>query len=364
MSAVDNAGHADQQPVTLEFVADYYRGYPGETVSLWTRLQFEQPVAGSVLIRVWLSAGMVPEPGCMIVQPASASSPLLPEIRWLPQRHDLQAEHAYPQIVWELAAAQLVVGQPYEFRVTAALSLPTPQDRCYDSWAEMVEFDSNGVELRRQQSERVTVQVQAKAQILAYLPGLYQAPEREAEIDYEFLWRYLMYFNRVWDRYDELLSNQAAYFDPRLAPDDFRPWLASWVGLTWDRSLPAALQEQVYPALTLKMLELHRKRGTVAGLQAYLQIWLKVADEEVSEAILIQESVAGNFILDDQLTHLGNDLVLGGEAQKRCHFTVALCRSPEVEQLGEGFIRRLIDAWKPVHTTYDLQILTGLSDNE
>lgn len=59
-----------------------------------------------------------------------------------------------------------------------------------------------------------------------------------------------------------------AYVDPYLAPDDFPPWLAEWVGAMQDETWPGERQRRaIATAVTL-----HRGRGTVGGLRAQLEL--------------------------------------------------------------------------------------------
>ena len=59
-----------------------------------------------------------------------------------------------------------------------------------------------------------------------------------------------------------------AYLDPRLTPPDFLEWLAGWVGVELNENWPGARQRAIVAAA----VELHRARGTVAGLRRYLEL--------------------------------------------------------------------------------------------
>ncbi|NBH06062.1 phage tail protein I [Amycolatopsis sp. SID8362] len=59
-----------------------------------------------------------------------------------------------------------------------------------------------------------------------------------------------------------------AYFDPRLAPDDFVRWLAGWFGVVLDESWPVSSQRSVIA----EAVELYRMRGTVTGLRRHLDV--------------------------------------------------------------------------------------------
>ncbi len=74
------------------------------------------------------------------------------------------------------------------------------------------------------------------------------------------------------------LDNLEAYLDPELAPGDFLLWLAGWLGVAVDESWPAG---QVR-ALVREASDLHRTRGTAAGLRDYVRL-LTGAYVEVDE---------------------------------------------------------------------------------
>ncbi|MEU1368535.1 phage tail protein [Streptomyces sp. NPDC005803] len=64
------------------------------------------------------------------------------------------------------------------------------------------------------------------------------------------------------------LDNLPAYLDPALTPDDFLPWLASWVGAEVDPAWPVDLRR----AVVARAVELHRRRGTRRGLTDHLRL--------------------------------------------------------------------------------------------
>lgn len=68
------------------------------------------------------------------------------------------------------------------------------------------------------------------------------------------------------------LDNLSAYFQPRLAPQDFLAWLAGWLGVEIDPAWP----EQARRAVVARAVELHRWRGTRRGLAAQLRLSLGV----------------------------------------------------------------------------------------
>jgi phage tail-like protein len=59
-----------------------------------------------------------------------------------------------------------------------------------------------------------------------------------------------------------------AYFDPRLAPDDFLDWLAGWVAFGLDEGWSGAQRRE----LVEHAVELHRWRGTRRGVAAHVEL--------------------------------------------------------------------------------------------
>jgi phage tail-like protein len=66
------------------------------------------------------------------------------------------------------------------------------------------------------------------------------------------------------------LDNLDAYFDPRTAPRDFLEWLAGWVATSIDHNW----EDPQVRDFIAKAADLHRRRGTVAGLREYLAAYI------------------------------------------------------------------------------------------
>jgi len=64
------------------------------------------------------------------------------------------------------------------------------------------------------------------------------------------------------------IDNFEAYLDPRLAPDDFLFWLATWVGVTVDDSWTAERRREA----VARAVELYGLRGTASGLAEQIEI--------------------------------------------------------------------------------------------
>lgn len=92
------------------------------------------------------------------------------------------------------------------------------------------------------------------------LPGLYA--------DDDFTQRFVSAFDTVLASIFLTLDCLPAYFDPRLAPEDFLDWLADWVGLTVDESWTLERRRDVVS----HAVELHSWRGTRRGLAKHLRL--------------------------------------------------------------------------------------------
>ena len=70
-----------------------------------------------------------------------------------------------------------------------------------------------------------------------------------------------------------------AYFDPRLAPQDFLEWLANWVAVTLDETW----SEERRRELVRRAIPLYRTRGTLNGLREQVRIYAGI-DPELSDS--------------------------------------------------------------------------------
>ena len=104
----------------------------------------------------------------------------------------------------------------------------------------------------------------------ATLPGLYE--------DDDFVQRLCGGLDEVLAPVLLTLDNLDAYLDPRTAPEDVLPWLASWVGL----SLADVRTRERQRALVRAAADLHRWRGTVRGIVTAVEVVFD-ATPEVAE---------------------------------------------------------------------------------
>jgi phage tail-like protein len=159
-----------------------------------------------------------------------------------------------------------------------------------------------------------------QSKYVQYLPAIYQEDE--------FLGRFLMIFEEVLSPVEPILENIHLYFDPMMAPQGFLPWLASWIDLVLDENWPIQKRRELIKA----GVGLYCWRGTKRGLQEYLKIYTGVEPEIIEH---FSEEEGGPY-----------------------RFTVVI-RVPDPKSLDDRLVRRVINAEKPAHTTYELKIESG-----
>jgi phage tail-like protein len=316
-------------PLTIDHVADFCQRYPGETVTFYTRVGVRQPLPGFTL-RVTIPIGL--EVGDYRVLCGEDSA--LPVVDF---------EGGARHLTWDVTK-ELQAGSRWEVQVQAQV-VPTQQDRTLESRAVAI------AEVPKEEpiyvEESVAIAVSARGRYLRYLPALYQADE--------LMGRFLMLFESFWAPIDAQIDNLPLYFDPKMAPPDFLPWLASWLNLVLDERLPEERQRRLIQAA----VSLYRQRGTRQGLQEYLEIYTG------GQAQIIEHR-AKDFRLGPE-ARLGPGIALG--TGNRPHtFTVVLRLPPISPPAGDKnertrqesehrrAIEAIIEAEKPAHTGYTLRI--------
>ncbi|HYV65537.1 MAG TPA: phage tail protein, partial [Myxococcales bacterium] len=107
---------------------------------------------------------------------------------------------------------------------------------------------------------------------IQYLPGVYQDADEE---NADFLQRFLLISAHLTSGIEERLEYLHEFFDPRLTPGAFLPWLASWLAMPllegWD--------EEKRREIIQRVPELYRLRGTARGLKLALRLFADVKAE-------------------------------------------------------------------------------------
>jgi phage tail-like protein len=95
---------------------------------------------------------------------------------------------------------------------------------------------------------------------LDHLPLIFQ--------DGDFLGRFLLIFESIWEPLEQRTDHVAFYVDPRTCPDSFLRWPATWV----DGATMAGWPEARLRAALLEAVELYGLRGTRYALVRWIQI--------------------------------------------------------------------------------------------
>lgn len=303
----------------LDHVASAYRRYPGEPLTFHTRVIVPSDVASTITLRITLPDGVTLERTA--APPAVEDGPRVvkwPEggqtVTWLDVATTGEAQAFALYTVVEQEAAQRT-----DMLVSRAF-LGTTEDE------------------DPRVTETVTVAVSARSRYLRHLPALY---ERD-----ELMGRFLMLFESFWEPIEGQIDQLPYYFDPRTAPPDLLPWLAAWLDLLLDERWPESKRRQLLQSAVC----LYRRRGTREGLADYLEIYTGVRPQ-------IMEHRAENFVLGPD-ARLGQGIALGQRNAPHT-FTVRLDLPPlpgaEAAE-RERMIRQIIEAEKPAHTAYLLDL--------
>jgi phage tail-like protein len=163
-----------------------------------------------------------------------------------------------------------------------------------------------------------------RSSYLKYLPAIYGADD--------FLGRFLLIFETILSPVERTIDNLHYYFDARLTPPEVLPWLASWLGLVLDERWPEARRRELIRAA----VDLYQWRGTRRGLIEFVRLYTGLTPEIVELGV-------------------GHRLVSEAEAFR---FIVRL-RVPDPEQVDRTVVEAIIDAEKPAHVGYSLEILAA-----
>jgi len=313
-----------ESPAAVSHVADSCHRHPGELVTFFTRLEARRPLA-DLTLRVTVPNGLV----LGDYQADPALNRLVPYVEITKEGRVL---------VWQLTHP-MPAGTSYEFQAQARVA-PANWKINFESQAVAT---TPGREVMA--AESATISIEPKGRYLQYLPELYDQDE--------LMGRFLMLFESFWAPIDIQIDSVAHYFDPRMTPTRFLPWLASWLDLEFDESW----SEERTRHLIRWAIALHRSRGTRWGLLKYLELYTGHQAE-------IVEYRAENFVLGPE-ARLGPGVALG--RKNTPHTFVVTMRLPPIEaetaaerkrleDVRRQGIEAIIERQKPAHTVYTLHL--------
>ncbi len=153
-----------------------------------------------------------------------------------------------------------------------------------------------------------------QSRYLQYLPPIYSQQA--------FLGRFLMAFEEIFTPIEQAVDNFDLYLDPATAPEFFLDRLAAWLGTVLDERWPAEKRRAVLAEAT----SLYRQRGTRRGLSRCLEICTDLTPEIV-------------------------------EPKERPHHFNVILRVPPEKKVDRTIVERIVEANKPAHATYTLEVV-------
>jgi len=152
-----------------------------------------------------------------------------------------------------------------------------------------------------------------RSRYLNYLPAIFS--------DNDFLGRYLLVFESIWEPMEQRQDHIEMYLSPATCPGSFLPWLASWFDLTVSPHWP----ERHVRELVQQAMDLYRWRGTNYGLAQMIELWTGVTAH-------IEESPTEQFVFNVRMT------------------------PPSGVKVDRQVVEDLLNAHKPAHAGYQLEI--------
>ena len=140
----------------------------------------------------------------------------------------------------------------------------------------------------------------------------------------DFLQRFLYIFEDIWEPLEQRQDHISMYFDPRTCPAVFLPWLASWLGLSFNPHWPEARRRR----LLSQAMDLYRWRGTRYGLTRMIEVCTGITPE-------ITENPLEPFVF---------------------RIRIALPPAASADGVDRRLIEELIQTHKPAHAGYILEV--------
>lgn len=127
-----------------------------------------------------------------------------------------------------------------------------------------------------------------------------------------------------------------AYLDPGLAPDDFLEWLAGWVGVSLDQTWPLERRRR----MVASAVELYRRRGTVAGLAAQLEIFTGGVVTITESGGVAWSATPGSALPGDSTPCL-----------------IVRVAVPDPRSIAMARLEALVSSAKPAHMPHQIQVV-------
>lgn len=192
--------------------------------------------------------------------------------------------------------------------------------------------------------EKVSLTVSRESYV-KWLPSIYQRSDVTGR---NFLRDMLWITQHLFGDIEDVLDVIHVYFDPHEAPEEFLPWLASWMAMVLEEDWPTEKKRK----LTKKAIELYKLRGTVKGLKLFISLFTGHEPEIIENDWPFRGCRIGVTSL------VGIDTIILPPVNRSHTFLVEMPVTYKDVSI-EAVIRlhEIIQMEKPAHTSYCLRFL-------
>ena len=186
---------------------------------------------------------------------------------------------------------------------------------------------------------------------LRFLP----APFHEDPVARDFLDRFLSYFDTIFAEVEHGIARFPGQLTPQGAPEGaFLAWLAGWFDIGFLAQWPDATRR----AFLKQAMDLHRARGTIAGLKAVLRLHLNLSEPMpvLIEGFRLRNHAARRADLPGGTLRLGGVALpaMDSPAQAAHRFLLVVPESSVPTPEDRDRLRQLVDQFRPAHTAWEL----------
>jgi phage tail-like protein len=174
--------------------------------------------------------------------------------------------------------------------------------------------------------------------IVDRLPAVYQEDE--------FVRRFVGAFDDALAPVLLTLDRLECYVDPRLAPTDFLSWIGEWVGIELDEAWGEAQSREIVAGAA----SLHRRRGTVPGIDAAVRLALGLGSSPGGEVVRgdVEVSDSGGVAWSSR-----PGAALPGTSEPSLTVRV---RVPDPTTVDIRRLDRVVSAVKPAHVPHTVVV--------
>nr|MDQ2999167.1 phage tail protein I [Chloroflexota bacterium] len=203
-----------------------------------------------------------------------------------------------------------------------------------------------------------TPPLEGRSSYWKFLPPFYEdADHNRDESERDVMNGLLRIFETILTPLDRTIDELPYYFDPRLAPMAMLPWLAFWVALVLDENWP----EERRRMLISQAAELYRWRGTRKGMRDYIRIYTDIEPIIIEPERTRQRTEVPRMFNVPDMSHVDRALVALIERPLAAHVFRVILVTPDDRRIDDYRLRQIIEAEKPAHTGYELEMFRAIS---